>query len=167
MEHEYTISGRIFPSIEQIQDKESLQKFIGKTHWAEEDFKDAGLKIKLASCDLDNKGNPTKAIFMFSMNSADMDCGKLKNACLNLSLIFSCSIMLCKDHEVYGVANVFNGGSDYEVVDENCYLWIYEKGSETYFEKTKYWNEKFASAEQEFLKSEVAKILLRQLKSLA
>lgn len=121
MEHEYTISGRISPSAE----------LGAKQSWIEQDFESVGLKFYAM--------DPSK----FTLKSEDLDNEILDQACMNLSLILQCKVALCKDHEVYGVANVFNGGSDYEVVDEDCYLWIYECGIRLEFEHTKFFNEKF------------------------
>ncbi|MCQ2104142.1 MAG: hypothetical protein MJY98_13070 [Fibrobacter sp.] len=121
MEHEYTISGRISPSAE----------LGAKQSWIEQNFESVGLKFYAM--------DPSK----FTLKSEDLDNEILDQACMNLSLILQCKVALCKDHEVYGVANVFNGGSDYEVVDEDCYLWIYECGIRLEFEHTKFFNEKF------------------------
>ncbi len=123
MEHEYTINGRII----------SAQDLSNKISWIEQDFENLGIKF--------NSQEPTK----FSLKSEDVDNQVLEQACLNLSVILGCKVAICKDHEVYGVANVFNGGSDYEVVDEDCYLWIYERGMRLESEHTKFFNEKFIS----------------------
>lgn len=133
MEHEFTICGRIFPSPTQTATPGELQKFMQKAKRVERDFNETGLKISF------NKV-PT-----FTLNSEDIANEKLEQVCQSLSVIFECKAALCKDHEVYGVANVFNGGSDYEVVDEDCYLWIYERGTRLEFEHTKFFNEKFIS----------------------
>ena len=53
-----------------------------------------------------------------------------------------CMVYLWKDREEYGNANVFNGGSDYEVVNEVCFLCVYESGREILRETTNCWNEK-------------------------
>ncbi len=151
MEHEYTINGRIFPEATQVATPEKLQQIASKISWAEQDFDNLGLKINFNPCDLGEDGEPKKIMAMFSMKSADIDGAQLEQACLNLSVIFGCTTMLCKDHEVYGVANVFNGGSDYEVVDEDCDLWIYKMGTKVLHEHTKYWNEKFTEMEQKSL----------------
>lgn len=151
MEHEYTINGRIFPEATQVATPEKLQQIASKISWAEQDFEALGLKINFTPCDLGENGEPQKIMAMFSMKSADIDGNQLEQACLNLSVIFGCTTMLCKDHEVYGVANVFNGGSDYEVVDEDCDLWIYKMGAKVLHEHTKYWNEKFTEMERKFL----------------
>jgi hypothetical protein len=55
---------------------------------------------------------------------------------------FQCKVYLWKDREEYGNANVFNGGSDYEVVNEICFLCIYDCGNEVARETTDHWNEK-------------------------
>lgn len=53
-----------------------------------------------------------------------------------------CMVYLWKDREEYGNANVFNGGSDYEVVNEICFLCIYDCGNEVARETTDHWNDK-------------------------
>lgn len=123
MEHEFTIRGRIDPSVEL---REMLQRI-------EQDFEYLGLKF--------NPQDRSK----FTLNSEDLANDVLEQTCVNLSIKLRCKVAICKDHEVYGVANVFNGGSDYEVVDEDCYLWIYERGTRIESEHTKFFNEKFIS----------------------
>ncbi|MCF0217381.1 MAG: hypothetical protein HUK21_13045 [Fibrobacteraceae bacterium] len=123
MEHEYTVNGRISSGTELGE----------KTHWIEQDFENLGLKF--------NPQDSSK----FAMKSEDIAIDILEQACLNLSIVLGSKVAICKDHEVYGVANVFNGGSDYEVVDEDCHLWIYERGHCIANEHTKFFNEKFVS----------------------
>lgn len=123
MEHEFTIRGRISKGID----------LGAKLQWVEQDFESLGLKF--------NSQDKSK----FSMKSEDFDNQTLEQACMSLSVILQCKVALCKDHEIYGVANVFNGGSDYEVVDEDCFLWVYERGARLEFEHTKFFNEKFIS----------------------
>lgn len=163
MEHEYTISGRIFPEADQVIDVVSIRQFLTKITWAHQDFGDLGFHAKLMPCDWDEKGNPQKMIILYSMKNEDIDVSKLGNACMNLSLILGCSVLLCKDHEVYGVANVFNGGSDYEVVNEEFDLWLYNCGKKICAERTNHRNEKMAALEQEFLQSDAAKLLLKAI----
>ena len=67
---------------------------------------------------------------------------KISNCCANLSRRFACRVRMEKLHEEYGNANVFNGGSDYEVVNEICFLCIYDCGNEVARETTDHWNEK-------------------------
>lgn len=62
--------------------------------------------------------------------------------CKSVSAQKACKVYLWKDREEYGNANVFNGGSDYEVVNEICFLCIFDCGNEVARETTDHWNEK-------------------------
>ena len=62
--------------------------------------------------------------------------------CLSISAQFSCPVYVWKDREEYGNANVFNGGSDYEVVNEVCFLSVCDSGREVLCERTNCWNDK-------------------------
>ena len=62
--------------------------------------------------------------------------------CKSVSAQNACKVYLWKDREEYGNANVFNGGSDYEVVNEVCFLCICDCGKEMVRETTNHWNDK-------------------------
>jgi hypothetical protein len=49
--------------------------------------------------------------------------------CREFSLKFQSRVRLCKLHEEYGLLNVFNGGSDYEVVASDCFTCEYDNGT--------------------------------------
>ena len=74
--------------------------------------------------------------------AADLTEGMLAAYCKAVSAQNSCKVYVWKDREEYGNANVFNGGSDYEVVNEVCFLCVYESGREILRETTNCWNEK-------------------------
>ena len=74
--------------------------------------------------------------------AADLTEDVLSAYCKALSAQNSCKVYVWKDREEYGNANVFNGGSDYEVVNEICFLCIYDCGNEVVRETTDHWNEK-------------------------
>lgn len=74
--------------------------------------------------------------------AADLTEDVLAAYCMAESEKFQCKVYLWKDREEYGNANVFNGGSDYEVVNEICFLCIYDCGNEVARETTDHWNEK-------------------------
>jgi hypothetical protein len=74
--------------------------------------------------------------------AADLTEDVLVAHCKAESEKFQCKVYLWKDREEYGNANVFNGGSDYEVVNEICFLCIYDCGNEVARETTDHWNEK-------------------------
>ena len=74
--------------------------------------------------------------------AADLSEDVLSAYCKAVSAQNACKVYLWKDREEYGNANVFNGGSDYEVVNEVCFLCVYECGREVLRECTNCWNEK-------------------------
>ena len=74
--------------------------------------------------------------------AADLSEDSLVAYCKAVSAQNACKVYLWKDREEYGNANVFNGGSDYEVVNEICFLCVYDCGKEMVRETTNHWNEK-------------------------
>lgn len=52
----------------------------------------------------------------------------LKNFCKYLSELYACKVYLECCGEVYGNCNVFNGGSDYDVIEEEWFTCVYDKG---------------------------------------
>ena len=74
--------------------------------------------------------------------AADLSEDALAAYCKAVSAQNACKVYLWKDREEYGNANVFNGGSDYEVVNEVCFLCVYDCGKEMVRETTNHWNEK-------------------------
>ena len=74
--------------------------------------------------------------------AADLTEDMLAAYCKAESEKYACKVYLWKDREEYGNANVFNGGSDYEVVNEICFLCIYDCGNEVVRETTNHWNER-------------------------
>lgn len=74
--------------------------------------------------------------------AADLSEDLLAAYCKSVSAQNACKVYVWKDREEYGNANVFNGGSDYEVVNEVCFLCIYDCGNEVARETTDHWNEK-------------------------
>ena len=75
-------------------------------------------------------------------NPADMTDEALLAYCMEASARNTCKVYAWLDREEYGNANVFNGGSDYGVVNEVCTLCICENGEEILRERTNHWNEK-------------------------
>ena len=52
----------------------------------------------------------------------------ITEVCKNLSEKFACPVSMRKGYEVYGNANVFNGGSDYEVIEEKWFTVEFDNG---------------------------------------
>ena len=74
--------------------------------------------------------------------AADLSQESLAAYCKSVSAQNSCKVYVWNDREEYGNANVFNGGSDYEVVNEVCFLVVCDSGKEMVRETTDHWNEK-------------------------
>ena len=75
-------------------------------------------------------------------NAADLSQESLAAYCKSVSEQNACKVYVWNDREEYGNANVFNGGSDYEVVNEVCFLVVCDCGKEMVRETTDHWNEK-------------------------
>ncbi|MBO7413632.1 MAG: hypothetical protein J6U20_08230 [Fibrobacter sp.] len=60
----------------------------------------------------------------------DIDESTLKNLCKALSEKLHCKAQMRRVHEVYGNSNVFNGGSDYDVVEEYRFECAFDDGQE-------------------------------------
>lgn len=75
-------------------------------------------------------------------SAADLTEDVLAAYCKAVSAQNACKVYLWKDREEYSNANVFNGGSDYEVVNEVCFLCVCDSGREILRETTDHWNEK-------------------------
>lgn len=52
----------------------------------------------------------------------------ISEVCKQLSEKFACTVSMRKGYEVYGNANVFNGGSDYEVIEEKWFTVEFDNG---------------------------------------
>ena len=76
------------------------------------------------------------------VSAADLTEDMLVAYCKSASAQYACKVYVWKDREEYGNANVFNGGSDYEVVNEICFLCVCDCGKEMARETTNHWNEK-------------------------
>jgi len=67
-------------------------------------------------------------------NSADTSISKnfpeadVTAVCKLLSEKFACAVSMRKGYEVYGNANVFNGGSDYEIIEEKWFTVEFDNG---------------------------------------
>ena len=68
----------------------------------------------------------------------------LAEFCRATSKKYGCEVYVWMDREEYGNENVFNGGSDYSVVNEICFLSVCENGKEKVRERTDHWNERIS-----------------------
>ena len=60
-----------------------------------------------------------------SKNISEKD---VTDVCKILSEKYACTVSMRKGYEVYGNANVFNGGSDYEVIEEKWFSVEFDNG---------------------------------------
>lgn len=121
MEQEINISGRILKNA----------KAIASNNTIEYSFKEFAFSIhsdENGKTSIATKGNVPEVI--------------LADFCKTISREFEATVYLWKDIEDYGNANVFNGGSDYEVINEICFLSICKNGEVLCEERSNHWNEK-------------------------
>lgn len=151
MESEVNISGRVL-----LRDLEKFRTELASAPYSLEGY---SVSVVIRPCCLDDQGNPQKALACVSIENClpeTISESAVESICKKLSEKFECLVYMVRDQEFYGVANVYNGGSDYEVVNEKCFLCAYDCGEEKIQERTTCWNEKARSMEQAFLESEIS-----------
>ena len=119
MDYEYSVIGSVFC------DAETLAAFsaISNSLFTYKDYSFAlrkfGDRLSVSLCDESDNGQEY--------------CKKIPEAyvtevCKQLSEKFACTVSMRKGYEIYGNANVFNGGSDYEVIEEKWYDVEFDNG---------------------------------------
>ena len=116
MDHEYSISGKLW-----VDDAETVLSGFGSQEYAVGDIVfrllvDTAKEISLVLKD--------KSLAMTISDE------KIAVCCAELSRRFACRVRMEKLHEEYGNANVFNGGSDYEVVCADRFVCEFLNGKE-------------------------------------
>ena len=102
MDHEYSISGKLW-----VDNAESVLSDLDCREYAIDDI------VFLLSATGANEVQITLRDKSMAMSISD---NKIAMCCSELSRRLACRVRMEKLHEEYGNANVFNGGSDYEVV---------------------------------------------------
>ena len=122
MDHEYSLSGKVW-DIGTLQQERVPQK-------REID----GIDFALLPMDEPSEYSvaPSNKDKVASLSDEDVMA-----ICRELSLEFQARVRLCKLHEEYGLLNVFNGGSDYEVVSSDRFTCECDKGVLTLKENVK------------------------------
>ncbi len=121
MDHEYSISGRLW-----VDNAELVLPCSDCREYAIDDIvfllSTAGVnEIQISLRD------KSMAVSIFD--------DKISTCCADLSRRFACRVRMEKLHEEYGNANVFNGGSDYEVVCADRFVCECLNGEEVSREK--------------------------------
>ena len=121
MDHEYSISGKLW-----VDNAESVLSDLDCREYAIDDI------VFLLSATGANEVQITLRDKSMAMSISD---NKIAMCCSELSRRLACRVRMEKLHEEYGNANVFNGGSDYEVVSADRLVCEYENGREIAFSK--------------------------------
>ncbi len=132
MEYEYHVTGRVFSN--------ALEGFP-----REFPFDGFAFNLSIMQC------GESRKVVMVSLprveDRSKVSVETVSALCRELSKNFDCKVFVCCGREDYGNANVFNGGSDYEVVNEEWFLCMFEKGEKVLEERTNHWNEKIVELE--------------------
>ena len=121
MDHEYSISGRLW-----VDNAESVLPCSDCREYAIDD-----IVFLLSAAGV----NEIQISLRDKSMAVSISDDKISNCCANLSRRFACRVRMEKLHEEYGNANVFNGGSDYEVVCADSLVCEYDNGREIVFRK--------------------------------
>ncbi len=120
MDYEYNVIGSIFCNTDTLKATAEFSEFIYKGYtFSLRKFRD---KISIAL--RDSTGDNSKD---------NSDCKTISESdvtetCKALSQKYACTVSMQKGYEVYGNANVFNGGSDYEIIDEKWFTVEFDNG---------------------------------------
>ena len=111
MDYEYSVIGSIFCNADQFATTEESSEFVYNGYVFQ-------LRKFAGRINICLHGPSCKTI-----PEADV-----ATVCKFLSQKFSCAVSMRKGYEVYGNANVFNGGSDYEVIEEKWFSVEFDNG---------------------------------------
>ena len=108
MDHEYSISGRLW-----VDNADSVLPGLDCREYAIGD-----IVFLLSAAGV----NEIQISLRDKSMAVSISDDKISTCCANLSRRFACRVRMEKLHEEYGNANVFNGGSDYEVVSADRFV---------------------------------------------
>ena len=116
MDYEYSVTGSIFCNADVLAASAATSEFLYKGYtFSLRTFSDQ-ISIRLRDCSTDTS---------ISKNISEAD---VTEVCKLLSEKFACLVSMRKGYELYGNANVFNGGSDYEVIEEKWFSVEFDNG---------------------------------------
>ncbi len=121
MDHEYSISGRLW-----VDNADSVLPGLDCREYAIGDI------VFLLST---TTAKEIQIILKDKSKAVSISDDKIAGCCAELSRSFVCRVRMEKLHEEYGNANVFNGGSDYEVVCADRFVCECLNGKEVSREK--------------------------------
>ena len=116
MDYEYSVTGSIFCNADVLAASAATSEFLYKGYtFSLRTFSDQ-ISIRLRDCSTDTS---------ISKNISEAD---VTEVCKLLSEKFACLVSMRKGYELYGNANVFNGGSDYEIIEEKWFSIKFDNG---------------------------------------
>ena len=116
MDYEYSVTGSIFCNADVLAASAATSEFLYKGYtFSLRTFSDQ-ISIRLRDCSTDTS---------ISKNISEAD---VTEVCKLLSEKFACLVSMRKGYELYGNANVFNGGSDYEIIEEKWFSVEFDNG---------------------------------------
>jgi hypothetical protein len=121
MDHEYSISGRLW-----VDNAESV---LPGSDCREYTIDDIAFLLSTTTA------KEIQIILKDKSKAVSISDDKISTCCADLSRRFACRVRMEKLHEEYGNANVFNGGSDYEVVSADRFVCECLNGKEVSREK--------------------------------
>ena len=116
MDYEYSVTGSIFCNADVLAASAATSEFLYKGYtFSLRTFSDQ-ISVRLRDCSTDTS---------ISKNISEAD---VTEVCKLLSEKFACLVSMRKGYELYGNANVFNGGSDYEIIEEKWFSIKFDNG---------------------------------------
>ena len=127
MDYEYSVIGSIFCNANTLATTANSEFTYKGYKFALRKFSE---QISVSLHGIDNSdssalGNANENISNICQNISEID---VTEVCKFLSEKFACKVSMRKGYEVYGNANVFNGGSDYEVIEEKWFSVEFNNG---------------------------------------
>ena len=119
MDYEYSVIGSIFCNAETLATVAESTEF---------KYKNYTFSLRKFSAQISVNLRDNSADTNISKNILEAD---VSTVCKQLSEKYACKVAMRKGYEVYGNANVFNGGSDYEVIEEKWFTVEFNNGVQT------------------------------------
>ena len=127
MDYEYSVIGSIFCNADTLAAAPATSEFTYKGYTFLLRKFNSCISVSLRNFNGITDSNSTSSanISNICKNISEQD---VIDICKLLSEKYTCIVSVRKGYEVYGNANVFNGGSDYEVIDEKWFTVEFDNG---------------------------------------
>lgn len=119
MDYEYSVIGSIFCNAETLAEFSAISNSLFTYKKYSFALRKCGDRLSVSLYDESDNGQE---------DSKNISEDYVTEVCKILSEKFACLVSMRKGYEVYGNANVFNGGSDYEVIEEKWFSVEFDNG---------------------------------------